>query len=239
MPAVSYPFDTTGTAESNLVTGEIHRVTEINSAPYRIIIPKFAPFYLHNLALYHVSPLGVKTELTEGVEYYPVLSYVAASRSTGRPVYGGLSIITELAEGDIEIEYQTLGGIWVADRDYVYEQLLLSQYNKRMTWWDNITNVQQIFPPTDHGLPAGDIEGHTSLLAKLEEIRQALLVAPTSVPKSFAQHMLSQGNVHGLSKIDLELDEVENLPMATDMEVVTRQPLNKYVTLRQILMLLS
>lgn len=238
MSEISYPFDTTGTASTNLVTGELHTLTEVNSAPYRILIPTFAPFYLNNLQVEHVSILGEATPLNEGVDFYPSLPYMAAQRSTGRAVYGGLAMISDIPQGTIRLRYQTVGGEWCADRDYVYNMLLTMAYNERLTWWDRITNVQELFPPTDHTNDATDIEGHEALLAKMESIVQAILTRTDNAPASYIAHLLAQGNVHGLTKSDLELEKVANLPMATDQEVQERQPVEKYITLRQLLMLL-
>lgn len=237
MPDVSYPFDTTGEAATNLIQGELHTLTSVNSATYRILIPTHAPFYLHNLLIEHISQGGVASPLTEGVDYYAVLPYMAASRSTGRSIYGGLSFISTLPQGTIRVKYQTIGGPWVADRAHVYEQLLLAEYNKRTTWWDVLTNVQQIFPPTAHEHPSGDIAGTQELLTALEQIRVAILAAPTNPIASYMAHMLSQGNVHGLTKADLGLENIQNLHMASDQEVLERQSVDRYVTLRQILML--
>lgn len=239
MSEISYPFDTTGTASTNLVTGELHTLTEVNSAPYRILIPTFAPFYLNNLQVEHVSILGQATPLNEGVDFYPSLPYMAAQRSTGRAVYGGLAMISDIPQGTIRLRYQTVGGEWCADRDHVYNMLLTMAYNERLTWWDRITNVQELFPPTEHTNDATDIEGHHALLAKMENIVQAILTRTDNAPASYVAHLLAQGNVHGLTKQDLELEKVSNLPMATDAEVMSREPVDKYITLRQLLMLLA
>lgn len=234
-----YPEDLTGLAESNLVTGELHTLTEINDATYRILIPTFAPFYLHNLKLEHIDVLGAASDLHEGSDFYCALPYMAATRSTGKPVYGGLYINTRLVEGTIRLQYQTVGGQWCADVGYVYERLLESVYNRRTTWWDKLTNVQEIFPPTDHGHNVGDIEGHISMIAKLEEIRAAIAGRPPNeIPALMAEHILDY-DLHHPTKTSLGLGNVANLEMATDQEVMTFQMVDKYVTLRQILMLLG
>lgn len=240
MSQSSYPQDLTGTASTNLVKDELHTLTEINSSTYRILIPTFSPFYLRNLKLEHVNLLGEATELKEGVDYYPCLPYMAASRSTGQPVYGGLSILTTLIEGTLRLaQYQTVGGPWCCDIAYVYQQLLEATYNARTTWWDSITNVQDTFPPTEHQLPVGEIDGITDLLVKMEAIRNAILSSPSSVPPEVLQHVIAKGNPHALSKLDIGLENVMNYEAATDDEVVKRLPLDKTVTLRQILLLIK
>lgn len=239
MNTASYPFDTTGLAPSNLVQNELHTLTEVNSAPYRILIPSFAPFYLHNLRVEYIGTTGEVRVLNEGVDYYCVLPYMTASRSVGKSLYGGLAFNSNLVQGTIRLQYQTLGGSWCADRNYVYEQLLSAHYNRRTTWWDSVTNVQDTFPPTDHNHDVGDVEGHTELLAKLDQIRVAILQSPNLVPAQYLAHILEKGNAHDLNKSDIGLGEVSNLPLATDEEVLSRIPSDKYVTLRQILLLLS
>ena len=242
MPEVQYPFDPSGTASTNLVTGELRTLTEVNAAPYRIFIPSHAPFYLNNLLLEHINEQGVATTLVEGIDYYPVLPYMAASRSIGQSIYGGLSIISTLAQGVVRLQYQTLGGSWTADPDYVYNQLLTSVYNNRTTWWDRLTNVQQIFPPMDHEHVADDIEGHQALLEKLDTIREAILNQPNTIPEllaKFLAHIEEEGNVHNLHKNDIDLGHVENLPFATDQEVLELKEENRYISLRQVVLLLK
>ena len=240
MPTVSYPFDDTGLASTNLVSNEDHTVSEVNAAPYRIIIPDFAPLYLHNLSLVHVAENGTQTPLSEGVDYYPVLPYMAASRSTGQSVYGGISIINAFANGIIRLaSYQTVGGGWCADKNFVYQKLLESQYNRRTTWWDLITNIQELFPPSPHNTNTSDIAGHIDLIAKLEEVRLAILQAPQNPLGSFAAHLLNQNNPHNVTKTTLGLGNVQNFPPASDQEVLNRTATDKTVTLRQIVMLLD
>lgn len=237
MTTPTYPFDTTGTAASNLVSGELHTLTEVNSAPYRILIPTCAPFYVNNQLLEHIGADGTVTPLAEGVDFYNVLPYMAAQRSIGRPIYGGMAMISSLPQGTIRIRYQTLGGTWCADADHVYARLLESVFNQRMTWWDTITNVQDLFPPTEHTNDLGDLTGIPEILAKLEAIRVALLT-PRAPDPSLPAHLLASGNVHHLTLSDLGLDQLANLPLATDEEVLTKTPVDKYLTLRQLLLLL-
>ena len=47
------PFDPTGLASTNYVEDEVHTLTEINDATYRLIVPTFAPFYLDNFKFVH------------------------------------------------------------------------------------------------------------------------------------------------------------------------------------------
>lgn len=234
MTTVSYPFDTTGKADTNLVTNELHTLTEVNSAPYRLLIPVASPFYLNNLLLEHIDESGAVRELIEGVDYYNALIYMAASRSTGRPVYGGWSINNALINGTIRCQYQTVGGPWVADSAYVYQQLLENQANPRTVYWDQITNIQDLFPPTPHTDNIQDFTGLDSVLATMDSIRQAILDAPNNLPGTFMAHIQSTGNPHKLTLTDLGLQDLQPLPLATDDEVLRLADVQKYVSLDQL-----
>lgn len=238
MSQVIYPFDPTGQAPSNYVTGEVHTLTEINAAPYRILIPRFAPFYLNNLSVTHINVDGTTNEMIEGVDYYAAIPYMSASRSTGKSVYGGLAIINNIANGGVRVEYQTVGSKWCADTEYVYQQLLEQAYNPRTTWWDHLTNVQEIFPPTDHLQNIEDLCGIDELIQRLTEIRQAILEKPVSAPGEMIAHMLAR-NPHNLTLEDMGGKNAAYLDVATDQEVLQRARVDKAITLRQLIMLLS
>lgn len=239
MSNVTYPFDSSGVAPENLVADELHTVTAVNAAPYRILIPDFAPFYLHNLKLEHVDLTGVVKPLTEGVDFYPTLPYMAATRSIGQYLYGGLALNNDLVNGTVRIKYQTLGGEWCADVDYVYRELAESVYNSRVVWWDQITNKQELFPPIEHSHDVGSFYGHTELLTRLESIREAILSAAGNAPASYIAHLLDTVNPHQVSKVHVGLGNVPNLPLATDSDVVNGLFEDKLVTLRHVLLLLG
>lgn len=236
MPAM-YPLDTTGLEPSNLIQGEIHTLTKVNASPYRILIPDFAPFYLNNLGIIHVALNGDETPLNEGVDYYIALPYVAASRAVGKPVYGGIPFISTFAQGTIKINYQAVGGEFCADPSYVYERLLSKAYNPRTSWWDNLTNVQELFPPVDHDHSLDDVEQVGVLFQNLENIRQAILQAPSMVPGNYIAHMAAR-NPHGLTKEDLGCTPAASKEMITDQEVVMNAGLDKLMTHRQVRLLL-
>lgn len=237
MATVVYPFDDTGQADTNLVLDERHTLTSVNSAPRRILLPKFAPFYVNKFKAIHLNPVGDQRELTQSIDFDYVLYYAAASRSTGKAVYGGIVIKDEGLNGSIILEYQTVGGKWCADTAYVYQRLLETVYNKRTTWWDDITNVQDIFPPTTHQMPIEDVMGVEELKRLLEGISEAILKAPESVPARYIEHLLLSGNVHNLQPADLGIKNSAMLEIATDQEVFELEPVDKVVTLRQLVQL--
>lgn len=232
-----YPVDYTGQKATNLVQGEQHAVTESNYRDYFFIVPTFAPFFTNNFKLTHQAEDGTVKELHEGVDYTFVLSYLGASRSIGIPVYGGISLNNLYTSGVVSLDYQTLGGPWMADSAYVLERIAEKNYNPRTTAWDNLTNVQETFPPVNHNLDFDYVYGQKELIDQMQAIAEAIANSPGSLP--FIKHLMRTDNPHAVTAAQLDLGNVANLPIATDAEVLAEAPVKKYVTLDQVISILK
>lgn len=233
MPTVAYPLDATGIAVSNLIPDEVHLLTEVNSTTYRILIPVFAPFYLDNLALNHVSMTGEITPLIPDVDFYTCLPYIGATRSVGKMLYGGLTINTELPNGVIKVTYQTLGGDWTADAATVLNTLAEIVYNPRTAIWDVVTNKPNQFPPINHDQLLDYVYGEKELIDAIDRLALGVALAPNP-DVGIIKHLTATGNVHELSLADLGLENAVTIPIATDEEIASHTLVDKLVTLRQL-----
>lgn len=221
MPA-SYPLDITGLSPGNLIANEVHTVTEINAAPYRILIPTCAPFYVDNFALVHHDAVGTQTLLIPDVDYYLCLPYIGASRSIGKMVYGGAALNNALVGGTVKITYQTLGGDWVADAQYVRERLIEMVYNPKITIWDIVTNLPNQFPPTNHNQQLDSIYGQQMLIDSIDRLTAEIGITPRPTNPELAG-----------------LGNVANLPLATQQEIDDQVLVDKYITLKQVIPLIK
>ena len=234
MPNVTYPLDTTGISPANLVRDEPHVLTEINDATYRIIIPDFAPFYQDNFQLRYSDGAGNISILEKGIDFDFCLPYMDASRAIGKYLFGALTIHNAYVQGYLAVDYQTLGDKWVADKNYVLEQLVEHNYNPRVVYWDQLTNVQQTFPPTSHAQDYDTIYGQKSVIESIDKIIAAILAGP-SATNDYRSHVLAKGNVHGLTAADLGLSEASTLPLASLEELQNLDPVEKLFSLKQML----
>lgn len=234
MPNVTYPLDTTGISPANLVRDEPHVLTEINDATYRIIIPDFAPFYQDNFQLRYSDGAGNISILEKGIDFDFCLPYMDASRAIGKYLFGALTIHNAYVQGYLAVDYQTLGDKWVADKNYVLEQLVEHNYNPRVVYWDQLTNVQQTFPPTSHAQDYDTIYGQKSVIESIDKIIAAILAGP-SATNDYRSHVLAKGNVHGLTAADLGLSEASALPLASLEELQNLNPVEKLFSLKQML----
>ncbi len=172
MPSL-YPLDTSGNAASNLVVDELHTTNEAHFRDYFFLVPIFAPFFVDNFSL-KMNLGGVITELSEGPHYSFALEYVAGTRSTGKPMYGAISLNNINVSALLSITYQTLGGDWVVDRLHVLNTLAEKLYNPKTTTWDVITDKPEIFPPEPHFNDYNNFYGLEEEVQALNQIRDAI-----------------------------------------------------------------
>lgn len=173
MPTVTYPEDTSGVSPTNLITNEIHTVSEAQFRDYYFIVPNFPPFFVDNFELVSVLD-GVEYPLTEDVDFSFALPYITGTRITGKQMYGAITLNNLDLNGILKMKYQTIGGDQVCDRMYVLTYLADKAYNPRTTVWDIVTNIPTAFPPVPHYQDYDQFKGQEALVAILGEIRDAI-----------------------------------------------------------------
>lgn len=227
MAEYAYPYDDTGSAASNLVKDEVQVLTPNNDDPFRFFVPTHAPLYATNLKMMHRDSLGVLTPMVEGVDYAPTVKYIAATRANGSLVFGGFTIINHRLNGVVLLDYQCLGGKYSADRDFVVAAIAEHNYNPRVCAWDQLTSIQELFPPSSHPQDLDSFYGMKDLIQAMNGIRDVLAVG--SPPSNLLiTHVLDTNNPHQT------LPLVPNLAKATDAEVQSAQAVDKTVTLKQL-----
>lgn len=236
-----YPLDLTGTAPSNLIVGEPQVITEINGSFSQIIIPDFAPFYLDNLGLVHVAQDGSTSPMVKDVDYFVAYPYQDLARETGKLAYGAIVVVRRGAYGRFKLNYQTIGDKWVADPNYVKRNLLEKIYNPRMAYWDQITDVQDKFPPQEHIHDITESDKWPALIAAINGVIRALgnrnfsesSIYPTVV--TYLDTFLPEL----LTKEAVGLGDVVNLGLATQEDIDQLNPVDKYFTLAQALSIIE
>lgn len=238
MATISYPLDITGLASSNLIQDELQTITEVNSNTYRILIPKFAPFYLNNLVLKYVDIHSVETTLEEHKDYFVCLPFIGGARALGKLIYGAISINNKYIAGTLKVTYQALGGPWAVNKDAIISSLIESQSNPKTIAWDLILDKPNLFSPSNHQHHIKDIYGHRALIDAINGLK-TVISSTSTVNPALTAHMADYTNPHQVTAAQVGLDKVVNLPMATDAEVLAQAPVDKYVTMKQFVDLLN
>lgn len=225
----TYPFDGSGTVSTNLVQNELHTLTVVNYRDYHYLIPDFAPFYAESLVLeFRSDSANPFVALTEGIDYYPALQFIGASRATGKPIYGAISFNNLSLTGQVRIGYQTVGGEWTLDIPKLTELTANIIYNPRTTTWENVINPPEHFPPVAHSWQLEDMVGQSEVLSALHDIEQALLGRDQDA--SLLNHITNYNNPHRTNKTQIGLGRVQNYAPATIAECIAAQSSQLYVT---------
>lgn len=172
---MTYDLDPTGQNPNNLIVDELHSITEANFRDYYFIVPIKAPFFIDNFILKFINILGEETILQEGLHFNFALPFKGATRSIGKNIYGAIVLVNPNITGSVSVTYQTLGGPWIADQLLVLNTLAEKAYNLRMVLWDEVTNVQQVFPPINHNDSYEMVYGQEAVISGLDRITQAIV----------------------------------------------------------------
>ncbi len=219
-----YPFDPTGSLTSNVIPNERHVLSGVTDREFNFIVPKFAPFFRNNLRIRH---LALGRDLVEGVDYHLTHWFHAASHGVGRPVYGSITFLDRNLTGVVELRYQTIGGDWVYDEGTVLELMANRLMNPRITTWEQVVDLPFQFPVIDHEWDLDDLTGATEIVQKLDEITAAINAANDANGQS---HVGDTNNPHNVTKVQVGLGLVENLPLANIAEAVAGASNEVYVT---------
>lgn len=172
-----YPFDPTGVNPANRVTGELQPLTGVGDRDYYYLIPNATPFFAESVSGVNFKDTsGVTHPLVEGVDYYLSHYFMGASRATGKPVYGSISILDKTLRGTLIIgAYQTVGGEWTVDSNKIAEVLAQLAVDPRTVTWEQVVGYPTIFPPIPHEWNLQDMVGMSAVVDAVNNVVDAIL----------------------------------------------------------------
>lgn len=185
---VTYPLDLSGIAPASLVKEELHSTNESRFRDYNFIVPIHAPFYIDNFKA-SVTIGNVQTPMVEDVDFSFALPYVTGTRTTGKQMYGAITIHNTNLNGIISIDYQTVGGDKTADRLEVLALLAEKAYNPRTTIFDLLLNAPAQFPPVPHYNDYDSFYGQDKVVEALIDIRDAILANSSLTQEQIGQFL--------------------------------------------------
>lgn len=221
-----YQFDPTGTLLANKITGEQHIITAVSGRNYHFIVPTYAPFFSESCTISYRDIDNNIRYLVEGIDFLFCFQFIAASRSCAKPIYGGISFLNLELAGVVTLVYQTVGGEWTLDPVQINEILSDTLRNPRVTSWEHVANVPTLFPVVDHEWNLTDLVGMSDVVAKVDEVAQAIAARPAPTPTP-DYSILPTKNMLGLGN-------VQNFGIATDAEAVAGTSITKYMTPRAV-----
>ena len=185
MAGYAYPFDSTGLASTNIVTGEVHNLANYTNA-YRCIIPLYAPFYRDDLLVKHRDTGRV---LVEGLDYYLGYYYKEMSDSARRGVYGGIFFADTTLVGSVEFtRYHTVGGQYLQRKkdldDWLATEPMLDPRNVDFA---AILKWPRVVEPFDEPTTMQEALGIDPVLRSLDAVYQRMVSLAAAEREQFGE----------------------------------------------------
>lgn len=213
-----YPFDPTGKLASNLITGDMQAIVPGDQGnSNHFIVPLLAPYFVDSLVALFQDTEGVQSPLVEGVDYVCTHVFHDASLACASRVAGSLSFYNLNLQGQIQLQYQTLGGIWTLNEAAINTILADRLHNPRITTWEQVTDQPVTFPVIDHEWNLVDLVGMSEILAELQNIEAVLRDNSSS---GLAAHIADHENPHFTTQDQVGLGLVMNYAMAVNADAV-------------------
>jgi len=200
-----YPFDPYGNSAANRILNEYHIITADNSRKYNVLVPLKAPLFANGFKMSASINGGAYFELIYGVHYHFGFEHMSASRKCGKPIFGAVVFVDEEFSGNVRIDrYQTLGDHHTLDAATLSELIVDIVLNPRVTTWEKVLGLPYQFPTIDHEHNVEDL-GMSEVVQALDRIGDKIESSNTG------------GGSGSLPSLEaLGLDQVPNLPLATD-----------------------
>lgn len=224
-PPTAYPFDPTGQATTNLITGERQILTPPNWGQFYFILPLATPFFANNKFQAVLQPSG--KVLQEGVDFVYCYRFYDATYQSAAPVYGGLYFMDMTLSGVIELQYQTLGGDWTLNSAQIATVLANQLSNPIVTTWEEVVNVPYQFPPVAHQWDIIDMVGASDIVNVLNQMVTALQSTNNS---ALAAHLADFNNPHRVTAAQVGLGNVVNYGVALASDAQSGSSATLYMT---------
>lgn len=223
----TYPFDPTGQLASNLIPAEMQILTAQNYRDFHFIVPNLAPYFTDSLVITFQDTNGNIKTLTEGVDYVCTHVFHDASLACAKPIAGSISFYDTLLAGQVQLKYQTLGGIWTIDQTAIETILADRLHNPRITTWEQVTEQPVTFPVIDHEWNLVDLVGMSDVVNALANIEDMLRQTGST---GLAAHIADHNNPHLVTAAQVNLGNVQNYATATNQDAITGTATNLYMT---------
>lgn len=216
LPIVRYPLDTTGLNLDNLVSDEIHT---LSNKPVRAIAPTYGAFYTESLKIFD---LQTQRQLVKGTQYLCTELLQTPTELYGKEICYLILIIDPAISNQVLIQYQVLGGLYTRSGDAIINIYETIMRDERPVNWVDVLNKPLGYAPSQHFHDSRDIYGFEYLVTALERIRNAIV--SSNVP-AYERVM---------DWLSLELDTIRNQAnfptMATTQEAIQGIVNDKYMS---------
>lgn len=257
-----YPIDYRGILSTNLISREAVDLSSQTDQKFRIFSPLFSPYFKKNIAITDVVTGLVL--LPGQYRCYQLAATPSSIAGAGNDMYSVVVIGDPEVSDYLTVTYQTVGGGYTTGYEAIVSMVNnllqnLQADNTQPVNWEAINNLPEGFPQNLHLHSLGDTVGWEYMSSQLEQLRMAIILGD-HVTKSvvlgyldqaiasataahlntlgsgtpFALHVNDTNNPHNVTAAQLNLDLVQNYPVATDEETFAGVANNRYLTVAKM-----
>ncbi len=227
--AIVLPYDPEGTNPECRRENEQHVVSPpAQIKDQSVIVPRLAPFHANETMVVSVGTAENKVPLTHGVDYQFVYRHHAASKATGTDIYGGILFTSRAFNGNVWLDYQSIGGMLTLDDLTIVERFSRSIHNVMWASWEQFVGLPSAWPIADHAVDGMQLFGMEQLGASMDRVAAAINAKNSGAgSEPIANAHITATNAHTPSQVGLA--NINNWPVATanDFNVGTN---NAYAT---------
>lgn len=154
-----YDGDLSGVNPDFFEKDEPHVIAEISEKTNNVLIPNFPPFFPNNFSIGTRDTAGVFSPLREKEDFEFVYPFYSLEKETGKIVYTGVQILKPIASPMLYVSYQRLGGKFQTSRKVLLENLATYVWSPRLIQFDQLTDIQETFPPNQHQQNMNTLKG--------------------------------------------------------------------------------
>lgn len=240
--------DLTGTSPDNLIEDEVNSLVRAGSRGRRLTTTRFGPFYRESLIVRDLDG----TVLNEGVDFVSTYYYPDASDVTGHEICGMVVIINAAVSDQISLTYQALGGGWVVSNQEVKDAIVQLEELSIPFEWDSIVGRPLTYAPSEHQHKYWQVYGLERLIPVLDRVEYGVTVghdAAFAMEEAYLKtlvdevedrleqyegelddHVNDTDNPHELTAEQIELELLENYPLASESQALDSSNDSTYVT---------
>lgn len=161
---IKYPYDPTGQAITNRVTGEIHTLPRSRNRSFAL---NAGPFYADSVVL---RTLPGNQLLERNVHYRTLYLYEHYTRKTAMPVTAVIHVFDEMIQGSVTVEYQVVGGEASSNTTAIQQLIQSLEIDNRGIVFDDIIDLPVTWPPSPHLHHVGDWYGMEALIDAIQDL---------------------------------------------------------------------
>lgn len=219
-----YEFDPYGTNPANLIDPERQTLQTPGEDDFFFIIPQASPFFVDSFQVWNDT---TNAPYEEGVDFVFGHYFPEAMDSIGRPIAGSIRFLKRDISGIVRMRYRTLGGQWGFSDQAILTELSNKLYNPIIRSWGQIDVLPASFPVVPHDQSLDTLTGSDTINAALENLADLIAGTQGAITDN---HLLDYNNPHQVTKSQIGLSNVQNFPVASDLQMQAGQATNVYAT---------